>query len=559
MNLNRFSIGTLGLLAVSGLAWSCSAKSDDCNANLNCAPYGGGAAGTSGASSSGGKSGASGASSASGNSGVGGTSGEGGIEQVAGTGGAPTPACDGSLSPDLDPCVIADGYGLFVSPDGDDPSADGTQAHPFATLTAALASITKIKRVYLCAADYEEPATIEIPDRVSIYGGFTCNGETWKYDSPLPAHLLPKSPIGATIADAKVGVLIQDLRIDALNAEDGAGASSFGLMINSSQGVALKRVEIRAGKGGKGKAGTDGAPIPDAIPSGEAQKGKAAECGTSTMLLDGASAVGVQCTSQGGKGGDGTKGTQNQMSADRDGKSGFPGASNGTVASQSANASGGDGKEGMAGIPGMLGSAAPSAGAFTDGGYVVASGGDGSSGQPGQGGGGGASSFAGPACVGASGGAGGMGGCGGTPGTGGGGGGASVALFSWNSSVSLDTCVLVAREGGAGGNAGKGREGGAGEDGGKGGAGNATNQVGVGGKGGAGGNGGNGGSGAGGTGGSSVALVWNGTMPVEKNTPVFQFAQKPAPGGLGGQLGLDPNNKAPDGSTGATQGIHPKP
>ena len=57
-----------------------------------------------------------------------------------------------------------------------------------------------------------EPDTLAIPDRVSIYGGFSCEGGTWKYDSSFPAHLLPASPIGATITDAKVGVLIQDLR-----------------------------------------------------------------------------------------------------------------------------------------------------------------------------------------------------------------------------------------------------------------------------------------------------------------------------------------------------------
>jgi len=557
MKLNRFSIGTLGLLAVSGLAWSCSSKSDDCSANLNCAPYGGGSLGTSGTSGASGTSGKAGASGAPSASGSGGTSGEGGTEPAAGSGGAPAPACDSSLSPDADPCVISDEFGIFVAPMADENGADGTQAHPYATLTSALASVVKIKHVYVCAADYEEPGTLEIPDRVSIYGGFTCEGGTWKYDSPLPAHLLPASPIGATITEAKVGVLVQDVRIDAQNAaEDGTGASSFGMMISGSQNVVLKRVEIRAGKGGKGKTGADGTSIPESIASGDAQKGKAAECGTSTTLLDGGIAVGVQCTSQGGKGGDGTKGSQ--ATSDRDGKTGFPGVPNGITASQTLNESGGEGKPGKSGVPGMLGAAAPSAGTFTASGYVVANGGDGMGGQPGQGGGGGASSFAPAACVGASGGAGGMGGCGGTPGTGGGGGGASVAVFSWNSSLSIDACNFTARDGGAGGKGGKGREGGLGQTGGIGGAGNATNKVGDGGTGGKGGNGGNGGSGAGGTGGPSIALVWNGTKPVLKDNPSLQFAEKAALGGLGGQLGLDTADKAPDGSVGSTQDIFPK-
>ena len=43
--------------------------------------------------------------------------------------------------------MISDEYGVFVTPTGDDASADGTQAHPYATVTSALASIGKIKRV----------------------------------------------------------------------------------------------------------------------------------------------------------------------------------------------------------------------------------------------------------------------------------------------------------------------------------------------------------------------------------------------------------------------------
>ncbi|HET7542543.1 MAG TPA: hypothetical protein VFK05_21885, partial [Polyangiaceae bacterium] len=132
MKLKRFSIGTLGLLAISGLAWSCSNKADDCNANLNCGPYDGhaGFGGASGAASGSGTSGASGASATGGKGGssnTAGTSGDGGTEAGAGTGGGAPPTCDGSLSPDADACVISDEYGVFVSPDGDDATGDGTQ------------------------------------------------------------------------------------------------------------------------------------------------------------------------------------------------------------------------------------------------------------------------------------------------------------------------------------------------------------------------------------------------------------------------------------------------
>ncbi len=100
--------------------------------------------------------------------------------------------------------MISDEYGVFVSPTGIDATAKGTQALPFATVTAALASISNIKHVYVCAGagDYIEPDTLQIPDRVSIYGGFTCTGGTWQYDSPAPAHLISSRPIGAMITNA---------------------------------------------------------------------------------------------------------------------------------------------------------------------------------------------------------------------------------------------------------------------------------------------------------------------------------------------------------------------
>jgi hypothetical protein len=82
--------------------------------------------------------------------------------------------------------------------------------------------------------------------------------------------------------------------------------------------------------------------------------------------------------------------------------------------------------------------------------------------------------------------------------------------------------------------------------------------VGPGGKGGVGGDGGNGGSGAGGSGGPSIALVWNEIKPLLMNNPSLRFAEKPSAGGTGGQLGLDPANKAPDGSVGSNQDIYPK-
>jgi hypothetical protein len=566
MKLKRFSIGTLGLLAVSGFAWSCSTKSDDCNQNLNCEPYDGvagiaGTAGGSGASGSSGTSGKGGSMSAgtSSTSGSSGTTSEGGTDASAGSGGAPVPECDGTLSPDVDACVISDKYGVFVAPTGNDSTGDGTQAHPFATLTTALSHIEKLKKhVYVCSGEYTEPDMLKIPDRVSIYGRFSCDG-SWNYDSATsPAFLHVASPIGATIADAKTGVVIQDLRIDAADApENGTGANSFGLMITNSLNITLKHVEIHAGKGGKGKDGADGASGLDGVASGADQNGTAGSCSSPPASRVGPQSVPKICESQGGAGG--TARVATDYAPTQDGASGYlvsptNGGKGGDVLGQSAK----PGQPGDNGVPGESGASASMTGVFSKDGYMVASGGNGNPGKPGFGGGGGGASlgWAGSTtCVGATGGAGGMGGCGGDPGGGGVGGGASVALLSWQSVVTLETCTLSASTGGAGGKGGTAHTGGAGKVGGAGGPPDAAHTVGTGGNGGNGGYGGNGGSGAGGTGGPSIALVYDGTAPTRLGASVLTFASTAAAGGKGGTLGAV---SAPDGTKGLTQDVYTK-
>ena len=546
MKLKRFSIGTLGVLAVSGLAWSCSGKSTDCNANLDCGPYGGqvGASGSSGASGMPGASGASGKP---------GASGDGGADSSAGAGGAPAPVCDGSLAPDADACVINDKYGIFVVSGADDAAADGTQAHPFSTVTAALANVSPtIKHVYVCAADYNEPSMLEIPDRVSIYGKFTCKDGNWKYDSALPAHLLPASPIGATISDAKVGVTIQDVRIDAQNAaEDDTGASSFGLIIINSENVSLKNADIRAGKAGKGKSGTDGATGADGVASGSDQNGKAGTCTAPPGSQMGPAPIARVCGSEGGAGGMAYVAVNYQPQ--QDGSSGYlVSPTNGGKGGDASKKNASNGDNGDNGATGDRGAAAPQVGAFLAGAYNLASGGPGGPGKPGQGGGGGGAGLGTATCIGATGGAGGMGGCGGEPGTGGMGGGASVAVWSSRSKVSLAGCKLTANVGGAGGDGGKGHAGGVGKPGGSGGAADGANTVGKGG------NGGNGGNGAGGSGGPSIALVYDGTLPTLDGTMTLAFASLPAAAGKGGEFG-PAEDKGFDGSKGLTQDIYPKP
>lgn len=550
MNLNRYCGGTVGILALAALACGCSSKSNDCKANLSCTPFDGSSAGngantSAGTSGLGGQSGTSGEGNASGRPG---SSGDGGTSSGdAGAGGGPA-KCNGTLSPDADSCVISDDFGVFVSPDGDDTTGDGSEATPFATLTMALANLGSSKRVYVCDGDYSEPGTLEIPSGASIFGGFGCDSGHWIYDSANNhARFTPNSPIGADVKNA-TGVVLQDLSITAQDATS-PGASSFGLMVVNG-GAVLTRVEVKAGKGAAGTAGVDGTKGADGAVTGTDQQGQTAVCGgAGGMSKGGAWATVSDCGVLGGHGGagyvssaeTGGVGTPSINVSPSDVQNGGAGES----ATDSAK-SGGDGSKGNYGETGML--AAPT-GTFSESGYANASGGDGTSGYPGQGGGGGgASKGNGTTCSGASGGAGGMGGCGGTLGSGGKGGGASVALLSWNSTVKLMKSSLVANSGGAGGNGGKGGAGGLGRQGAAGGDADALHAISGGKNGGQGGLGGNGGNGAGGSGGPSIGIVYSTTAPVVDDMSTVT----PGTGGalgVGGDYGT-PATKAPDGTAG---------
>jgi Protein of unknown function (DUF1565) len=193
MKFTRFAYATLGLVTVGSLAGACSNKSDDCAANKACAPYAG-STGQSGSDNAGDGGAGNEPGGKGGGSGVGGATPAGGSAGAAGAAGA---ACLGTESPESTDCVISDDYGLFVSLSGDDTTGDGSEAHPLATVTKAL-SLTgpnKLNRVYVCATPsattsvYAEPDTVVIPDRVSIYGGFTCDNGLWGYDPTVKAHL----------------------------------------------------------------------------------------------------------------------------------------------------------------------------------------------------------------------------------------------------------------------------------------------------------------------------------------------------------------------------------
>lgn len=76
--------------------------------------------------------------------------------------------------------VSADTTSLFVSPQGDDTHA-GTADAPFATMGPALAAATSGTSIYVAAGEYSTDTRLDIPDGVSLFGGYT-PGTVWHRD-----------------------------------------------------------------------------------------------------------------------------------------------------------------------------------------------------------------------------------------------------------------------------------------------------------------------------------------------------------------------------------------
>jgi hypothetical protein len=559
MRISSFSVLALGVFGLAGIQLSaCSNSSEDCNATATCGNTAGTSQSGTAGKSSGGGSGADAGSSNGGTpatggslntSGTNGTSGSS-MSGAGGEGGSGPKPCTGDVSDDA-ACWTSNDYGVFVSSEsGDDAAGDGTKELPFATIAKGIAAAAAAsKNIYICLGaikdTYAEKVSLDASvDGLKIYGGFDC--ADWSYSTTRKSSVVSPEVIALRIASLKKGVYIENVRFTAADG-NGTDASSYGAFVTDSKGVALKRVELTAGAGLKGKDGDPGTKGENGSAAGTPPVGSDA-CAASP--IGGKWAGENVCGSLGGPGGTGAKNTSNgppggagspteHVSPIQDINNGGLGEADG-VADW-------NGKAGTPGDSGDVASMAAAQGSLTATGYIPADGGPGNAGYTGQGGGGGGASKGKAACAGASGGGGGMGGCGGKPGQGGGGGGASVAAFVWNADVGMAECTLKSATGGAGGAGGKGGGGGSGANGGSGGAEDGANAVKPGGNGGRGGTGGNGGSGSGGTGGPSYALVYFGTQPTYDLADTTLKAGKGGAAGVGGKV-LDA--KAPDGSVG---------
>ncbi len=468
--------------------------------------------------------------------------------------------------------------GIYVSNTRGVPGNDGAKTRPVRTIAEGIA-LGKEKRlpVNVCAEEYAE--AVKLVDGVTLFGYFDCTHlEKWVRGTTHAKIISPTSP--AVLGENLVlpanfeGFDVEAPSIDGISAT-GPAASSYGMILRSSQNLTLAELTIRAGKGQDGVDAVE--PDPNVELSNNAD-GKPSS-GPIQQLCSGAicnfvAAQGVNAvpgsefgTSQckmapsGGPGGKGGSGCisdggllRNCTVGEANGQGGGASTAQGGSATDVVGA--GPGANGTPGIDGTTGT--HGTWSFSATGFVPGDGIAGSNGAAGKGGGGGAGSMnygKGQLINGATiiynapengiwrsatGGGGGAGGCGGVAGAAGKGGGASIGLFVVGSDkISIMNSRL---EGKKGGRAGKGATGTAGL------AGHLGGTVGpkttppnsngtAGAAGGKGGDGGHAGLSGHGSVGPSIALVFTGARPFTKD--VTFIAGEPGDGhpqvGLGSQ------------------------
>lgn len=434
---------------------------------------------------------------------------------------------------------------IFVDAVSGNDLNPGTREAPVQTVQQGidLASVAGKEYVLVSAGNYDEAVTLM--SGVSLYGGYDA-ANNWSRSAANTVRIYGGNP--AVIGSGVHDIVLARLTIQSTDAT-GAGNSSYGLLLVSSQTVTVISSTLTAGRGVDGANGAGGATGGGGsnggggIPGCEDSGGFCSSCDKPAPGGGGDS----PCGRNGGRGGwPGHDGGTGEIGTDGNYQdNGGAGGSWGDGSSCAAGriegypANGGDGSSGSSGSHGAGGGSFGSlSGAF----YLSANGSSGTGGTDGNGGGGGGGGRGGSNncdSYGSSGGGGGGGGCGGGAGLGGSGGGGSFGLFLYQSDdIVVTGSTIETSYPGRGGNGGNGASGGAGGTGGNGGAYGGDGEqddAGCGGWGGNGGAGGDGGHGGGGGGGPSIGILSVGSTHTETLTD-FDLA----PAGQGGSGAVNP-------------------
>jgi hypothetical protein len=101
----------------------------------------------------------------------------------AGDSGEGGPTCKSGAPPADNGCIPTMGA-IFVATmasGGSDTTGTGTMTTPYATVSNALKNLGTSTAIYVCGGNYSDQIPVSVP--VSIYGGLTCSGGSWKYSA----------------------------------------------------------------------------------------------------------------------------------------------------------------------------------------------------------------------------------------------------------------------------------------------------------------------------------------------------------------------------------------
>jgi len=422
---------------------------------------------------------------------------------------------------------------VFASPQGSDTNP-GTKARPKRTIQPAIAAATGNGRYVLVAAGSYPGVTLT--SATQVYGGY--DPANWSRRRENVTSIA--GPRSGIYAPGTTNVVLQLLSVSGTNTGV-AGASSYGILATNGTSLTLQAVTVRAGNATAGAPGTNGRP---GNPGERGANGTGRSERTCEDNPPGQGGAGGDSPvgRHGGRGGSGGPSGNAGGQSGTAGRFGTPGGRGGQPSTDNDDRRihGGNGRDGSNGLAGPVGDGGTSSTTAARDEWVGSEGGFGRVGGAGNGGGGGGGGggIYGVFQIdrpGMGGGGGGGGGGPGFPGNGGAYGGGSFGIYLYNSTLTADSSLIAAGNGGAGGRGGNGGRGGA--SGGRGtGSNDCTGLVGRGGNGGRGGTGGLGGAGGGGGGGPSIGVMRIGSSATLTSTTVSIAA--PGPGGAPGTGGV---------------------
>ncbi len=166
--------------------------------------------------------------------------------------------CDPSQPPSTEPCVIADGYGIFVATGGS-ASAAGTEAAPVDSITTALTLAQSASKhlIFVCGGGYNGAVSIAstLSVDVKIYGGMSCptaaggdGGAAWTYTGAATMVSSGSNQPALKVTGTTHAITIEDVGFVAGDAVNAGDSSIAGWLANAS-GVTFKRAAFTAGNG----------------------------------------------------------------------------------------------------------------------------------------------------------------------------------------------------------------------------------------------------------------------------------------------------------------------